>query len=327
MTDLSIGKVAELLELPVHTVRRLTDSGVLRSHTSQGGHRRYEPSEVIHDYQKYSSDWEPPVAFERTYSLAGLAEDQVWSEVLPVISTSEHARHILAYAFTEMVNNAIDHSRGHSVQVRVRQTPERTTVEIQDDGIGAFENVRSTWKLADLYQAIQEINKGKASTDPRRHTGEGIFFSSKAVDRFVLDANGLAWIVDNRLADMTIQPGTHSGTYVRLEVDANTARRLREVFDEYTRDYAFVRTRPVVKLYETGIELISRSEAKRLGVRLDEFDSVVLDFEGVQSVGQGFVDELFGVWSAEHPEVELEPVNMTADVEFMVRRGLSRRAH
>jgi len=48
----------------------------------------------------------------------------------------------------------------------------------------------------------------------------------------------------------------------------------------------------------------------------------VLDFARVEGVGQGFVDEVLRVWASEHPEVRIEPVNMTPTVAFMVRRGL-----
>ena len=88
---------------------------------------------------------------------------------------------------------------------------------------------------------------------------------------------------------------------------------------------AFVRTRPVVKLFEIGTAFVSRSEARRLLDGLDaDFETVEVDFTGVTGVGQGFVDELVRVWPATHPDKKVLPINMNSAVDFMVRRGLSR---
>lgn len=55
--------------------------------------------------------------------------------------------------------------------------------------------------------------------------------------------------------------------------------------------------------------------------RLSEFREVVLDFHGVEGVGQGFADEVFRVWSLEHPRTTLVPVGMNDVVAFMVERA------
>ena len=95
-----------------------------------------------------------------------------------------------------------------------------------------------------------------------------------------------------------------------------------EVFDEYTEDFEFTRTRVVVKLFEMGVRFISRSEAKRLVIGLERFREAILDFHGVRELGQGFADEVFRVWASSHPETRLVPVNMAAPIEFMVRRAM-----
>jgi uncharacterized protein (DUF1330 family) len=76
----------------------------------------------------------------------------------------------------------------------------------------------------------------------------------------------------------------------------------------------------VVKLFSYGVRFVSRSEAKRLCDGLERFRHVVLDFAGVEAVGQGFADEIFRVWASQHPEVELSPENMAPPVAFMVSR-------
>jgi hypothetical protein len=97
-----------------------------------------------------------------------------------------------------------------------------------------------------------------------------------------------------------------------------------EGFEENTEDFESTRTRIVVKLFDLGDRFISRSEAKRLMSGLERFREVVLDFNGVREVGQGFADEVFRVWSVANPEVRLVPVNMTRPVEFMIRRAMPR---
>jgi hypothetical protein len=46
-----------------------------------------------------------------------------------------------------------------------------------------------------------------------------------------------------------------------------------------------------------GESLMSRSQARRLMNRFDRFSEVVLDFTGVNFIGQGFADEIFRVFA------------------------------
>jgi len=89
-----------------------------------------------------------------------------------------------------------------------------------------------------------------------------------------------------------------------------------------TRDLEFDRTRIVVRLFAHGTTFVSRSEAKRLLQNLDRFREVVLDFAGVDAIGQGFADEVFRVWARAHAGTRLVPVNMLEPVDFMVSRAL-----
>jgi len=54
---------------------------------------------------------------------------------------------------------------------------------------------------------------------------------------------------------------------------------------------------------------------------LQRFREVVLDFTGVDAIGQGFADEVFRVWARSHAATRLEPVNMVEPVAFMVTRA------
>ena len=67
---------------------------------------------------------------------------------------------------------------------------------------------------------------------------------------------------------------------------------------------------------------MSRSEAGRLVSGLERFREVVIDFGGVELVGQGFADEVFRVWAKDHPDVALIPTAMSEVVAFMVERAI-----
>lgn len=146
------------------------------------------------------------------------------------------------------------------------------------------------------------------------------------MDLFRLTSSGVRWTVDNLRHDVALGlvPAAE-GTSAVCQVDPQTSRSLAAMFQEFTEDHAFVRTRPVVKLFEVGTVFVSRSEARRLldGLETD-FDTVEVDFAGVTDVGQGFVDELLRVWPAANSGKTVIPTNMNDAVEFMVRRGLSR---
>jgi anti-sigma regulatory factor (Ser/Thr protein kinase) len=231
---------------------------------------------------------------------------------------------VLHYALTELVNNAIDHSGSSEVQVRVTRREQTVELEVRDQGVGIFRHIRDKLGLATELEALQDLSKGKTTTMPSRHTGEGIFFTSKAANRFEIESGTLRWIVDNRRADMAVGSlnAPAIGTTVRVEVDVDDAHDLSEVFSEFTEDFEFSKTRTVIRLFAIGTEFVSRSQAKRLVHGLEKFREVVLDFEDIDLVGQGFADEVFRVWAREHPDVALIPTGMADAVAFMVERAI-----
>ncbi|MAG30466.1 MAG: hypothetical protein CL908_06165 [Deltaproteobacteria bacterium] len=270
--------------------------------------------------------------WERSFPLAGLAEDRVLQQMVAedaaIGRLTGEAEGLVAYVVTELVNNAIDHSSGSQVRVSAEQQGTLLLLEIEDDGVGAFAHVREALGLPSELAAVQEISKGKTTTDAERHTGEGLFFTSKAVHFFRLASGAQAWIVDNRREDMAVaavEPPLQ-GTLASIEIDLTDVRSLRMLFEEYTLDYEFARTRTVVQLFAIGVRFVSRSEAKRLLHGLDRFREVVLDFRGVEGVGQGFADEVFRVWAGAHPLVSLDPVNMNEAIAFMVERARRRES-
>lgn len=79
-----------------------------------------------------------------------------------------------------------------------------------------------------------------------------------------------------------------------LTLQNETSRKLSEAFNMYTDiDEGFIRTRIPVKEACLSEEPVARSQAQRICNRLDEFKEVILDFNRVEVMGQGFADEIF----------------------------------
>ena len=259
-----------------------------------------------------------------TLALTGLDQANVWRQASGALSLDAECKayRILQFAFTEMLNNAIDHSRGTRVEVSLWERDD-VGFEVLDDGLGAFETARAALGLDQPAEAALQFSTGKATSAPDRHTGQGIFFTSRALDFFDLEANHLRFSVAAQADDWALGSSrVGRGTRVVGLIARDTERDLTTVFERFTSaDLDFSKTRPVVKLAESGTAFVSRTEAKRLVVRLADFEEVELDFKGVETVGQGFVDEVFRVWAGDHPATVLVPVNMDPAVEFMVARG------
>jgi excisionase family DNA binding protein len=326
-----IADVARELGLSPSWIRQLADTGVIPSTRTSGGHRLFDLAAVRAAVARRALREAPsPLAmagdptWQHELTLLGLAEHEVWRRVRDdlELDVDSDAGRIMAYAFMGMLNNAIDHSGSETATITLWISSDQWCFEIKDKGIGAFTKISEGLHLGNEFEAVQELSKGKRTTDPARHTGEGIFFTSKAVDLFLLASSEVRWTVDNLRHDQALGtvPAT-VGTSVQCQIDPQTSRGLADVFREFTQDNAFVRTRPVVKLFEIGTAFVSRSEARRLldGLAAD-FDIVEVDFAGVTDVGQGFVDELLRVWPSTHPGKTVVPINMNSAVEFMVRR-------
>lgn len=297
-------------------MQKLIDEGVVIVSGSTRS-KRYELAPLAHWHKEYE------------LSLVK-GEDVVWREdVLPQLGKMpENVLNIWHYGFTEMFNNVIDHSSAHSVWVSVEKTAASTTVEIGDNGIGIFKKIQSALGLLDERHAVLELAKGKFTTDPANHSGEGIFFSSRMFDEFDILSGEVYFSHEfDKKEDWILQrahPG--AGTLVHMRLNNHTARTMKKVFDKFTsdEDYGFNKTVVPVKLMRYGDDnLVSRSQAKRLLARFDRFKVVMLDFSGVASIGQAFADEVFRVFKSKHPEVELVPMHASQDVMKMITRAES----
>lgn len=262
------------------------------------------------------------------YVREGLQEDVVWRrDFFPLVADlPENVRDIWHYGVTEMVNNAIDHSSSVQVSVQLIRNALFADVSIVDDGEGIFLKIQRALNLFDPREAILELAKGKLTTAPEQHSGEGIFFTSRVMDGFDIHSGRLHFrhyrgtrdVLEERSAEI-------AGTRVSMRLDNDSDRTLRSVFDAFAdaEEYTFDKTVVPVRLAQhEGEKLVSRSQAKRVAQRFERFKEVVLDFEGVAEIGQAFADELFRVFAAAHPDVRLVPMNTSDAVAQMVRRVL-----
>ncbi len=258
----------------------------------------------------------------------GLAEDVVWrNEIAPALGQMpDNVMNIWHYGFTEMFNNAIDHSGSSEIYVRIRKTAANTEMLLWDEGVGIFRKIQSELNLLDERHAILELSKGKLTTDPARHTGEGIFFSSRMFDGFDILSGGVYfshkfgdkedWILEREQA--------RNGTTVWMALHNHTARTTKKIFDQYSSGdhYGFNKTVVPVKLAQYGNDkLISRSQAKRLLARVELFKTVIFDFAGIDAIGQAFADEIFRVFANRHPEIDLLTIKANPEVKRMIERA------
>ena len=104
-----------------------------------------------------------------------------------------------------------------------------------------------------------------------------------------------------------------------------TERTTKKIFDEYTSDdFVFNKTKIIVHLAKDylGHDFVSRSLAKRILMNVEKFKIIVLDFENIDNIGQGFADEVFRVFKNKNPDITIVPVNMNEEIEFMINRAM-----
>ncbi len=122
-------------------------------------------------------------------------EFRVWKQLIAsqLIGLNEVAeeqqQQIIEYALTEILNNAQDHSGGENVTIFVSQDKDFVKVTIKDGGVGLFKHIMDHLHLEQALDAAIELIKGKFTTLPKYHSGEGLFFTSRAVNKLTLCAS------------------------------------------------------------------------------------------------------------------------------------------
>jgi len=296
-------------------VRRLVDEGMLEA---KGTTRNRKYDLAVLERLKF------------TYDLSETtSEDTVWNHDLQPIFEGLPANvvNIWHTGFTEMFNNVIDHSDSKTAFVAIDKTAVDFRLYVADKGVGIFKKIQDSLKLTDERHAALELAKGKFTTDPDNHTGMGIFFSYNAFDEFTILSGKMYFnhnhdVEENWLLD---ERKRKEGTTIILKLNNEAERTMEEVYNLFSasedNDYAFNRTIVPLKLaVYADDKLVSRSQAKRVLVRVDEFDTVYFDFEGVDYVGQGFTDEIFRVFQKNHPNLEIYAINGNESISSMISR-------
>ncbi len=292
---------------------RLVDEKVLQSHGNTRN-RSYSLCPLM--------TWQTRFAVEKN-----LEEDVVWNRKIlsRLENLPDNALNIWRHAFTEMYNNVVDHSQAKLAKIELTRTATTTELILRDNGVGIFKKIQNALGLIDERHAVLELAKGKLTTDPKRHTGDGIFFSSRMFDEFAILSGNTFFSHDFHEDDDWIlqSQGNTDGTTVVMKLDNHTARTTKKVFDRFSAgdDFVFNRTVVPVRMAQYGDDkLISRSQAKRMLTRVDRFSVVLFDFRGVEEIGQAFADEIFRVFAHEHPEMQLEYVHANSAIKRMIGR-------
>lgn len=316
VTAMVIAKFGVTRATASNYVRRLVEDGLVEA-TGQTRAKRYSLKTLYeaHGHEIITPDTQ---------------DDEVWREkLLPNMGElNQNIRAICAYGFTEMFNNVIDHADSKDCYWMFERNAKNIKLYIRDHGIGIFEKIQKECALADHRQALFELSKGKLTTDKSRHTGEGIFFTSRAFDYFSITSMDLfysrmrddnhQWLIDWRPSYERVP-----GTMVSMEISVGSERKLEDVFSEYEDDdHSFSKTSVSIELARYALDqLVSRSQGKRMMARLEGFRQVLLDFANVESIGQAFADEVFRVFPSDHPDVRLVPLNINSQVKGMIDRA------
>ena len=199
---------------------------------------------------------------------------------------------------------------------------------LHDDGVGIFKKIQNALGLLDERHAVLELAKGKLTTDPKNHTGEGIFFTSRMFDSFDILSGGVFFChIFGTPEDWILERDKFkNGTSVWMKIHNHTARTTRKIFDQYSggEDYTFNKTVVPVNLAKYGDDnLISRSQAKRLLSRVELFKIVFFDFKEVDAIGQAFADEIFRVFANQHPQIVLDVIHANSQIKRMIERAKS----
>ncbi len=223
-----------------------------------------------------------------------------------------------------MINNVMDHSEAEDVTVTIEQDYLNTSVIIEDRGIGIFNKIQKHFGFETVTDAICELFKGKLTTDSANHSGEGIFFTSKAMDYFFILSDNKVFTNNKYNESITLDSFSNfeKGTTVHMTLSNYTHKQMHEIFDMYANvDGGFTKTTiPLKNIFNTSP--VSRSQARRVCNRLDKFTEVILDFESLDWMGQGFAHQIFVVYQRENQNIKITPVNMNESINKMYEHVL-----
>lgn len=155
-------------------------------------------------------------------------EQRIYDENLRshFLQLPQNVKNIWDYILSEMINNVIDHSAAENLDIRVSQNYLATQIFIMDNGVGIFKKICDHFHMHSLDEAICELFKGKLTTDPQNHSGEGIFFSSRLADRFMIYSDGKIFSTDKYEDDLLAGvPVNITGTLVAIKLSNMTNKQ------------------------------------------------------------------------------------------------------
>ncbi|MFH0797281.1 MAG: DUF4325 domain-containing protein [Candidatus Omnitrophota bacterium] len=315
------GELSELLGISRQAINKHLKSLIQRGVVAKEGNTKGT-------IYRIAGKIKPQRKFRKICVLKDLEEDRVFKEVELFLNLGGNLREnvldIVNYVFTEILNNAIEHSKSEKCGVEVCLSEYQCRFTIRDYGIGIFHSIYTKFNLPDENSAMGELIKGKITTMREKHTGEGVFFSSKSGDSVLFRSHKINLGFDNMKQDVFVEEKKFiNGTEVTFNISRSSRRRLAEIFKQYAPeefDYGFEKTRVFVKLFQK--DYVSRSEAKRLLAGLDRFKEIVLDFKDVKSIGQGFADETFRVFRRQHPDIVIKTENLSPLISPVIKHAV-----
>jgi hypothetical protein len=94
--------------------------------------------------------------------------------------------------------------------------------------------IQLAFNLDDERHAILQLSKGKLTTDPKKHSGLGIFFTSRMFDCFAILSGGLFFTHEsNRQTDWFMpRDQFKNGTGVWMKIDNESTRTAQEIYNQ-----------------------------------------------------------------------------------------------
>ena len=237
---------------------------------------------------------------------------------------------ICRYGFEEIFDNALTHSGGKGVVVKTVWKKDSLELVIIDDGQGVFKNIQQALGFQNIRESVLQLTKGNFTTLPEGHKGQGLFLVSRLFDVFGIFSDGLFYCKDNLGDDWYLEKRKISkskGTRVSMAIRFDSERTLKQVIGQDSPEAC---ESPLTDTAEILVKLsqmedepyVSRLQAKRILLGVEKFRRVVLDFQNIPTVGQAFVDEVFGLFPSSHPKIEIASVHANQDVQFMIDKSL-----
>ncbi len=259
-------------------------------------------------------------------SIKDITEHEIYNEEFApyFANLSEHVEYAWNHGITEMMNNVRDHSEGAEIEVELIEYATHYFVRVSDDGVGIFNKIKHDQNLNTHEDVVLELSKGGITSDPENHAGEGIFFTSKLIDVFCIYSGGDVYQPsEKKFSEALFENLSSQGTHVLMQHWNNSAKSYADIFPAHTEEFdgepKFLQTRILVSnAMLGGKQLVSRSQAKRLTAGLEKFNTVILDFEGVNIIGQGFADQIFRVFALSQPDLELVCENTSTEIDAMI---------